>query len=139
MSYGHVYVAQIAFGSNPKQSLKAMQEAVAYPGPSVVIAYATCIAQGIELENTITQMRAAVDCAYWPLYRYNPELRRMGRNPMQLDSQEASIPFEEYAMHENRYRQLKQMNPDNASALLGMAQQDINEKWKHFSELAEGV
>jgi pyruvate-ferredoxin/flavodoxin oxidoreductase len=119
--------------------MKAFQEASAYDGPSVIIAYATCIAQGIELKNTVTQMRAAVDSAYWPLYRYNPELKRVGRNPMQLDSGPAKIPFEQYAMHENRYKQLKKMNPENATALVAQAKEDIEEKWNLFSELAKGI
>lgn len=139
MTYGHAYVAQIAFGSNPKQSMKAIQEAVSYDGPSLVIAYATCIAQGIDLCNTVTQMRAAVDSAYWPLYRFDPRLKELGRNPMQLDSGPASISFADYAKNENRYNQLSKMNPENAASLMALAQQDVNDKWQLYTELARRI
>ena len=87
VDYGHVYVGQIAFGADPKQTVRAMQEAAEHKGPSILIAYATCIAHGFDLTYTIEHMRSAVQSGYWPLYRFNPGLQKLGRNPMTLDSE----------------------------------------------------
>lgn len=139
VDYGHVYVAQIAFGSDPKQTVRAMQEAAAHKGPSILIAYATCIAHGFDLTYTVEHMRAAVDSGYWPLYRYNPALRELGRNPMELDSGEPNINFRDYAMSENRYRSLAQANPEHAEELMNAAQADVVKRWNAVRRLAEGV
>jgi pyruvate-ferredoxin/flavodoxin oxidoreductase len=137
--YGHVYVAQVAFGADPKQTVKAMQEAAAHKGPSILIAYATCIAHGFDLTYTIEHMRAAVASGYWPLYRFNPDLSEHGRNPMHLDSAEPSISFREYAASENRYRVLAKTNPDEAEHLMELAQADVMHRWQAYQRLAEGA
>jgi len=139
VDYGHVYVGQIAFGADPKQTVKAMQEAAAHKGPSILIAYATCIAHGFDLTHTIEHMRAAVHSAYWPLYRFNPVLTELGRNPMQLDSAEPSISFKDFALSENRYRSLAKANPDKADELMAQAQVDVEKRWRTYQRLAEGV
>jgi len=139
IDYGHVYVAQIAFGADPKQTVKAMQEAAAHPGPSILIAYATCIAHGFDLTYTVEHMRAAERSGYWPLYRYNPELRNVGRNPMQLDSSAPSISFKEFASSENRYRSLAKANPAAADELMDLAQADAMKRWDAYRRLADKV
>ena len=137
--YGHVYVAQIAIGSDPKQTVRALQEAAQHKGPSIVIAYATCIAQGIDLTHTVDQMQAAVSSGYWPLYRYDPNLLELGRNPMQLDSEDPSISFKDFAMRENRYRALGKSNPEHSERLLELAQEDITKRWASYKRKAYGV
>ena len=139
VDYGHVYVGQIAFGADPKQTVRAMQEAAAHKGPSILIAYATCIAHGFDLTYTIEHMRSAVASGYWPLYRYNPGLKRLGRNPMQLDSAAPSISFRDYAQTENRYRGLAKANPDHADELMAAAEADVVKRWQAVQRLAAGV
>ena len=139
VDYGHVYVAQIAFGADPKQTVRAMQEAAAHKGPSLLVAYATCIAHGFDLTYTIEHMQAAVESGYWPLYRFNPNLTPLGRNPMELDSEEPSISFKDYATMENRYRVLAKANPDEAEELMDLAQADVLKRWQHYQRLADGA
>lgn len=139
VDYGHVYVAQIAFGADPKQTVRAMQEAAAHKGPSLLVAYATCIAHGFDLTYTIEHMQAAVESGYWPLYRFNPNLTPLGRNPMELDSEEPSISFKDYATMENRYRVLAKANPDEAEELMELAQADVLKRWQHYQRLADGA
>jgi pyruvate-ferredoxin/flavodoxin oxidoreductase len=139
VEYGHVYVAQIAFGADPKQTVRAMQEAAAHKGPSILIAYSTCIAHGFDLTYTIEHMRSAVASGYWPLYRYNPDLKKLGRNPMQLDSAPPSIRFEDYAQTENRYRVLAKTNPEHADELMEAAQADVMKRLQAVQRLAAGV
>jgi pyruvate-ferredoxin/flavodoxin oxidoreductase len=135
--YGHVYVAQVAFGADPKQTVKAMQEAVEHKGPSILIAYATCIAHGFDLTYTVEHMRDAVHSGYWPLYRYDPTLKVQGRNPMQIDSSEPTISFKDYAEKENRYRALMKANPEHADELMNLAQADVVRRWQAYQRLAE--
>ena len=139
VDYGHVYVAQVAFGADPKQTVRAMQEAAAHKGPSILIAYATCIAHGFDLTYTVDHMKSAVASGYWPLYRFDPELRDAGRNPMHIDSSEPSISFREYASSENRYRVLAKTNPAAADELMDKAQADVLKRWQAYQRLAEGV
>src|SRR5690606_30941328 len=106
ISYGNVYVAQIAMGANPQQTLLALREAEAYPGPSLVLAYSHCIAHGIDMEKGLDQQKLATASGYWPLLRYNPELRKIGRNPFVLDSPRPTIPLRDYAYNERRYSDL---------------------------------
>lgn len=129
-TYGNIYVAKISLGANPAQTAKAIAEAEAYNGPSLIIAYAHCINQGFNLANGLDQQQKAVACGHWPLYRYNPALENEGKNPLNIDSKEPSIPFEEYALNENRYRMLKMMNPEHAEELMTMSQNDVNRGWK---------
>jgi pyruvate-ferredoxin/flavodoxin oxidoreductase len=139
IDYGHVYVAQIAFGADPKQTVRAMQEAAAHKGPSLLIAYSTCIAHGFDLTHTVEHMRSAVASGYWPLYRYNPGLKKLGRNPMQLDSAPPSIAFKDYALSENRYRVLAKTNPEHVDELMDSAQADAVRRWEAVQRLAAGV
>ncbi len=136
-TYGNVYVAQIAFGANPAQTVKAFVEAEAYNGPSLVIAYSTCIAQGIDMSKGIEEQKKAVACGHWPLYRYNPELEAQGENPLVIDSKEPTISFEEYAYNENRYRALKASNPELAAALMREAEADVKRRWQYLKHMAK--
>ncbi len=136
-SYGYVYVANVAFGANPAQTVKAFAEAEAYKGPSVIVAYSTCIAQGIDMSKGIEEMKKAVACGHFPLYRYNPDLIKEGKNPLVIDSQEPSISFEEYAYRENRFRTLRMSNPKLAAELMKAAQENVNRKWSYLKHLAD--
>lgn len=136
-TYGNIYVAQVAFGANPAQTVTAMVEAEAYNGPSLVVAYSTCIAQGIDMSKGVEEQRKAVACGHWPLFRFNPELEARGERPFILDSKEPSISFEEYAYAENRYRSLKMSNPDLAADLMRKAQADVERRWRYLKHLAE--
>ena len=135
-TYGNIYVAQIAFGANPAQTVKAFAEAEAYNGPSLVIAYSTCIAQGIDMSKGVEEQKRAVACSHWPLYRYNPELEAQGKNPLVIDSKEPTMSFEEYAYNENRYRALKTTNPEQAAALMKQAEADVKRRWKYLKHRA---
>lgn len=135
-TYGNVYIAQIAFGANPAQTVRAISEAEAYNGPALIIAYSTCIAQGIDMSKGIEEQKKAVACGYWPLYRYNPELEAQGKTPLIIDSKDPSISFEEYAYNENRYRVLRVSNPEVAAALAKQAEAQIQRGWKLLKHLA---
>ena len=132
MSYGYVYVARIAFGANESQTIKAFIEAEAYDGPSIIIAYSHCIGHGINMARGLEQQALAVKTGYWPLVRYNPELRKEGKNPLQLDSKAPSIPLEDYIYNENRYLAVKARDPEMAADLLKRAQADVNRRWKLY-------
>jgi pyruvate-ferredoxin/flavodoxin oxidoreductase len=136
MSYGSVYVAHIAMGASDRQTLQAMLEAEAYPGPSLIIAYSHCIAHGINMAKGLEQQELATQSGHWPLYRYDPRLKEAGRNPFQLDSKPPSIPLQDYAYNENRYRILEQTNPLVAAQLMAAAQATVDERWKVYAELA---
>jgi pyruvate-ferredoxin/flavodoxin oxidoreductase len=136
MSYGNVYVAQVAMGGNDAQVIKAILEAEAHDGPALIIAYSHCIAHGIDMAKGMTQQKMAVESAYWPLYRYNPALRAEGKNPLQLDSGAPKIQFKDYAYNETRYRMLAQAHPEEAEVLMKAAQVAVNEHWQRYQELA---
>lgn len=136
-TYGNVYVAQIAFGSNPAQAVKAFTEAEAYNGPSLLIAYSTCIAQGIDMSKGVDEQKKAVSCGHWPLYRYNPELEVQGKSPLIIDSKEPTISFEEYAYNENRYKALKASKPELAAALMKQAEADVKRRWQYLKHMAK--
>jgi pyruvate-ferredoxin/flavodoxin oxidoreductase len=136
MSYGNVYVAQIAMGANDAQTIKAIQEAEAHDGPAIIIAYSHCIAHGIDMAKGMNQQKMAVDSGYWILYRYNPALRADGKNPLQLDSGKPKIAFKDYAYNETRYRMLTQSHPQEAEQLMKQAQELVNAHWKRYEELA---
>lgn len=135
-TYGNVYVAQIAFGANPAQAVKAFTEAEAYDGPALIIAYATCIAQGLDMSKGVEEQKKAVACGHWPLYRYNPELEAEGKNPLVIDSKEPTISFEEYAYSENRYRALKFSNPELAAGLMKEAEADVKRRWQYLKHMS---
>ena len=136
ITYGYVYVARIAMGADPNQALKAFIEAESYNGPSLIIAYSHCIAHGYNLVSGQEQQKKAVACGYWTLYRYNPDLIKQGKNPLQLDSKDPSIPFEEYAKNENRYKVLKKTHPELAEKLMKEAQEDVTRKFNLYKQLA---
>jgi len=137
ISYGNVYVAQVAMGANPQQTLLAMREAEAYNGPSLILAYSHCIAHGINIENGLNQQKLATDCGYWPLIRYNPALREAGKNPFVLDSPRPSIAFSDYARNELRYTALEANHPVEAAHLMKIAQEQVNLRWKTYEDMAD--
>ncbi|WP_122628339.1 pyruvate:ferredoxin (flavodoxin) oxidoreductase [Lucifera butyrica] len=139
MSYGYVYVAQIAMGADKNQTLKALQEAEAYPGPSLIIAYAPCINHGLKAGMGCSQLEAkrAVESGYWGLYRYHPERKKAGQNPFIMDSKEPTADFTEFLMGEVRYSALKKQFPDMADALFEKTEQDARERLARYKLLAE--
>ncbi|MBQ2663166.1 MAG: pyruvate:ferredoxin (flavodoxin) oxidoreductase, partial [Clostridia bacterium] len=139
MSYGYVYVAQVAQGANQAQLLKAMLEAESYNGPSLIIAYAPCINHGIKGGMTIaqTEEKKAVDAGYWHLFRFDPRLAMEGKNPFQLDSKAPTMDYEEFIMGEVRYNSLARSNPERAKELFAKAKKNAEEKYAHLVELAK--
>ncbi len=137
MSYGNVYVAQIALGANMNQALKAFLEADAYEGPALIIAYCQCINQGLNMTLGYEQQKRAVDSGAWLLYRYNPSLAKEGKNPLQLDSKEPSIDLEEWAYNETRFKVLTRSNPDVAAALMREAKEYVRTRYKLYKQLSE--
>ena len=136
VSYGSVYVAQVAMGSNDTHVVKAFQEAEAHEGPSLIIAYSSCIAHGYDLIHGLEQQKLAVQSGYWPLMRYNPGLREEGKNPFQLDSKAPSIRLKDYTYREARYTMLARSNPQLAAELLTEAQDDVERQWRVYSARA---
>ena len=136
IAYGNVYVAQVAMGANPQQTLQAFREAEAYDGPSLILAYSHCIAHGIDMRFGMKQQDLAVASGYWPLIRYNPAMRKVGENPFRLDSPRPTIAFKDYAYNEIRYTTLKSSKPEEAEALLAMAQAVVTEKYRQYEDLA---
>ena len=136
ISYGSVYVARVAMGGSDTHTVRTLLEAEAFNGPSLIIAYSHCIAHGYDMSQGMAQQKAAVLSGYWPLMRYNPELRREGKNPFQLDSRAPSIPFKQYAYQEARYTMLARSNPEVARELLELAQGDVDRQWAVYSSRA---
>ncbi|MEK6410641.1 MAG: pyruvate:ferredoxin (flavodoxin) oxidoreductase [Acidobacteriota bacterium] len=137
MSYGNVYVAQVAMGANDIHTLKTFIEAESHDGPSLIIAYSHCIAHGIDMSKGMNQQKMAVESGCWPLYRHDPRLASEGKNPFQLDSKEPSISLKDYIYTEGRYRILQQSDPATAKHLLGQAQQEVKERWRYYKQLSE--
>jgi pyruvate-ferredoxin/flavodoxin oxidoreductase len=136
IAYGNVYVAQVAMGANPQQTLQAFREAEAYAGPSLILAYSHCIAHGIDMRHGMQQQNLAAASGYWPLFRFNPVMRTVGENPFILDSPRPRIPLKAYAYNELRYSSLARTRPEEADALLAMAQAAVTEKYREYEELA---
>jgi pyruvate-ferredoxin/flavodoxin oxidoreductase len=136
INYGNVYVAKIAFGANDMQTQKAFLEAEAFDGPSILICYSHCIAHGYDLIHGLDQQKAAVQSAYWPLFRYNPELAKQGKNPFQLDSRAPALPLDKYIYNETRYSMLRLSQPEHAKALYELAQEAVNSRWKLYEYMA---
>ncbi|RMI06747.1 MAG: 4Fe-4S dicluster domain-containing protein, partial [Calditrichaeota bacterium] len=136
LSYGNVYVARVALGANDTHTIRAFLEAEQYPGPSLIIAYSPCIAHGYAMELSLEQSKRAVDSAYWPLFRYNPQLSLEGKNPFVLDSRGPKIPLEEYIYQEARYKMLTKVDPKVARELLQAAQENVNFRWKLYERMA---
>ena len=130
-------MARVAFGAKDVQTIKALLEAEAYDGPSLVIAYSHCIAHGYDLKYGLEQQQAAVDSGYWPLYRYNPDRVAQGLNPFELDSKPPRLPLDKYIYREGRYRMLTQSQPERAARLLELAQADVKGRWDIYLRLAE--
>ncbi len=139
MSYGYVYVAQVAMGANQNQLLKAIVEAEAYPGPSLIIAYSPCINHGLKLGMGCTQLESkmAVEAGYWHLYRYNPMLKEEGKNPFILDSKAPTASFRDFLLGEVRYSSLAKVDPEKAGELFGKAEKDAKEKFETYENMAK--
>jgi pyruvate-ferredoxin/flavodoxin oxidoreductase len=133
--YGNVYVAQVAIGGSDIQTVKAFIEADAWDGPSLIIAYSTCIAHGIDMETSMSHQKDAVKSGYWPLYRYKPTVEEH-EHPFQLDSAPPSIPLRDFALKEARFSMLARSDPDRSRQLLDLAQEDIDERWRYYEQLA---
>jgi len=136
MSYGNVYVARVAMGGGDTQTLKAMTEAEAFDGPSIIIAFSPCIAHGYDLKFGMQQQKIAVQSGYWPLFRYNPALIGQGKNPLQLDSRAPDVPLKKYMYNETRFTMLANSEPAIARNLLQLAQHDVDSRWKLYAALA---
>jgi len=136
IAYGNVYVARIAMGANPQQTLQALREAEAYPGPSLIIAYSHCIAHGIDMEQGMQQQKRAVDSGHWPLIRFNPVVRDEGGIPFTLDSLRPSLPLVDYRKHEGRFTLLARENPEEAARLAEIAQQAVHLRWDVYERMA---
>ncbi|HSK25118.1 MAG TPA: pyruvate:ferredoxin (flavodoxin) oxidoreductase, partial [Egicoccus sp.] len=128
MQYGTVFVAQIAMGANEVQTVRALQEAADWEGPSLVLAYSTCIAHGFDMKNSMHQQRDAVKSGYWPLYRYQPKVDEHGK-PFRLDSRKPAMPVAEFARSEGRFAMLTRSDPERAAELGALAQADVDERW----------
>jgi pyruvate-ferredoxin/flavodoxin oxidoreductase len=137
ISYGNVYVAQVAMGANPQQTLLAMREAEEYEGPALILAYSHCIAHGYDLSQGMRQQKLATASGYWPLIRYNPALRVAGKKPFVLDSPRPHIPFKDYAYNELRYKVLTQTHPEEAEKLLRGAQELVERQWETYEHMAK--
>jgi pyruvate-ferredoxin/flavodoxin oxidoreductase len=135
MTYGNIYVARVSM-ANPAQVIKAMIEADSYDGPSLIIAYSHCIAHGINMTTAVDNCKRAVNSGYWPLFRFDPRLAGEGKNPLQLDSKDPSIGFEEFANSENRFRVLKQNNPEHADQLMAASAKDAVTRYDLYKKLA---
>ncbi|MBO4940061.1 MAG: pyruvate:ferredoxin (flavodoxin) oxidoreductase [Clostridia bacterium] len=138
MAYGYVYVAQVAIGADKQQFLKAITEAEAYDGPSLIIAYSPCISHGIRMENCMEEEKAAVECGHWTLFRYHPDLAKEGKNPFILDSKTQNGNLRDFLMRENRFSSLHKSDPENADRIFREAEQECNERIALYHSLAKG-
>ena len=136
MTYGNIYVARVSL-ANPAQCVKAMLEAESYDGPSLVIAYSHCIAHGIDMTTAVDGCKEAVNSGYWPLFRFDPRLAGEGKNPLQLDSKEPTIGFQDFAGKQNRFKVLKKNNPEKADALMAASAKDARTRYDLYRKLAE--
>jgi pyruvate-ferredoxin/flavodoxin oxidoreductase len=136
MSYGNIYVAQVAYGANMTQLVKAFQEAEDYPGPALIVAYSHCLMQGIDMTTATDLHEQAEKSGFWPLYRFNPALIEQGKNPLQLDSKPPSGSLEEFAYKQIRFRSLRAADPQRAEQLLNALRQDVIARWKYFEQMA---
>jgi len=137
MSYGHAYVAQVAFGAKDVHTLKVFQEAESYDGPSLIIAYGPCIAHGIDMSLNLHQQTLAVDSGHWSLFRYDPRLKEQGKNPLQLDSKQPKIPLKDFTETEVRFSSLSRSAPEDAERFLQQAQENVTKRYRHYKQLAD--
>ena len=137
MSYGYVYVAQVAMGANPAQTLKAIAEAEAYHGPSLIIGYAPCEMHSIKggMTNCQKEMKKAVDCGYWNMFRFNPALKAEGKNPFILESKEPTTSYRDFIMGEARYSALTRSFPERAEKLFTEAEEASKKRFTHLQKL----
>jgi pyruvate-ferredoxin/flavodoxin oxidoreductase len=135
IQYGTVYVAQIALGANEMQTIKAFREAEAWPGPSLLLAYSTCIAHGVDMRDSMKRMDLAVKTGYWPLFRYHPG-EEEGTQPFRLDSKAPSKPLDEFLRTEGRYAVLERSDPERSEQLRTLARRDVEERWRYYEQLA---
>ena len=136
MSYGYVYVAQVAMGASDVQTLRAFREADAFDGPSIILAYSHCIAHGYDMKDGLSQQQLLVKSGMWPLYRYNPDNIETGKNPLKLDSKKPSVPVTDFAYNEARFRVLTQNDEGRAETLIKAAQEDTESRWKLYEQMA---
>ena len=136
ISYGHVYVAQVAFGAKDQQTLRAFLEAESYPGPSLILAYSPCIAHGVDLARNLTQQELAVDSGHWPLFRYDPRRTAKGENPLSLDSKKPSLAYRDFITTEARFSMLFRSHPEEAERFLIQAQANVQARFRHYEQLA---
>ena len=136
ISYGNVYVARVAMGADPEQTLKAFREAEAYDGPSLILAYSHCIAHGIDMKKGLDQQYLAVNSGHWPLMRYNPVLRMAGKNPFLLDSPRPRFPLRTYHENELRFRMLKASDPEAAERMLEFGQAQVARRWRDYEDMS---
>ena len=136
VTYGNVYVAQIAVGANPAQTVRALNEAESYPGPSLILAYSNCIAHGIDMRTSMTHQKDLVKSAFWPLFRYDPRHAQSGQHPFHLDSRKPTVTFKQVAMKEARFAMLARSNPTHAKHLMDLAQKDIDDTWHYYEQMA---
>ena len=137
MTYGYIYVASVAMGADHNQLIKAFQEAEKYDGPSIVIAYAPCINHGTDMGRSQNEMKLAVDTGYWPLYRFNPDLKKEGKNPFQLDMKEPSVDPQEFINNEVRFKALDKQFPEEAVRLQKLLKDSLKARWETLKKLAE--
>jgi pyruvate-ferredoxin/flavodoxin oxidoreductase len=136
INYGSAYVASVALGANDAQTVKAFLEAESYNGPSIIIAYSHCISHGINMTTAMNNQKAAVNSGHWVLYRYDPRLAAQGKNPLMLDSKEPTMPVKDYIYSETRYKMLTLSQPEEAKRLLDLAQEDVNNRYRFYQQLA---
>ncbi|NLF76417.1 MAG: pyruvate:ferredoxin (flavodoxin) oxidoreductase [Chloroflexi bacterium] len=137
MTYGNIYVAQVAMGANMNQAIKAFAEAEAYDGPSLIIAYSQCIAHGYDLLHGNQVQKDAVESGFWPLYRFNPDNMREGKQPLMLDSKAPTLDIETFMYKQNRFRILRNADPERAQRLLDLAREDVQTRWKMYEQWAQ--
>jgi pyruvate-ferredoxin/flavodoxin oxidoreductase len=137
VDYGNVYVAQVAMGANPLQTLKAFQEAESYTGPSLILAYSHCIAHGYDLTHGLDQQKLAVDTGYWPLLRYDPRLAGSAAGPLRIDSPAPREDLAHYLEREGRFQSVKQQNPDRYRSLLAEAEEGIRHRYSLYTKISE--
>ena len=137
MTYGNIYVAQIAMGANYQQTVKAFAEAEAFDGPALIIAYSHCIAHGIDMRTGMNEQKKAVTCGRWPLYRFNPDLRKEGKNPLTLDSGKPTTTLEDYMMGENRFKSLHKTSPEVAKKLMKAADEEYKWRLSIYEQIAQ--
>ena len=137
MTYGYIYVASISMGASQSQALRAIREAEAYPGPSLIIAYAPCINHGINMGRAQEEEKRAVQAGYWTLYRYNPQMADEGKNPLIVDSKAPSMDYREFLMGENRYRRLAASHPDLADNLFSRQEEESKERLEYYDKLSK--